>query len=255
PVVLHDAEFDPRAVAELSARRGATIASLVPAQLDALIDHAPRWRAVLVGGAAASPAVLARAAAHGIPALVSYGLTEAFGQLATARAPGEPPRALPGVELAGGTREAPAAIRVRAAMLATRYLDGAAIAPELVTADLGFVEHGALHVVGRRDDVIISGGENVHPAEIEAVLAATPGVSGACVFGVPDARWGQLVGAALAVDARFDRAAALARWHAALPAHARPRRLAACTALPVLASGKPDRRAAAALASEPVEYP
>jgi O-succinylbenzoic acid--CoA ligase len=253
PLVLHEGDFDPAAVAALAPR--ATLVSLVPAQLAALLDRDASLPTVLLGGAAASPALLARAAARGIAVHVTYGLTESFGQIATARAPGEPPRPLPGVELAAGTRDAPAPIRIRAPMLAARYLDGAPIAPELATADLGFVEDGALHVVGRADDVIVTGGENVHPAAIEAVLAATPGVRAACVFGVPDARWGELVAAALVIDGAFDRTAALARWHAALPAHARPRRLARVAALPVLASGKIDRRAAAAFVAEPLEYP
>jgi O-succinylbenzoic acid--CoA ligase len=259
PIVLHDRDFDPLAVARLAADRGATLASLVPTQLAALLERVPRnelprLRAVLVGGAAAPAPLLARAHAAGIPALATYGMTETFGQIATARAPGEPLLPLAGVELVAGTREAPARIAVRGPMLAASYLNGPPIAPELVTSDLGFVEHGALHVVGRADDVIITGGENVHPSQVEAVLAATPGVSAACVFGVADPRWGQLVAAALAVDSRFDRAAALAHWHTALPPFARPRRLAARTQLPLLASGKIDRAAAARLPAEAIDY-
>ena len=164
-------------------------------------------------------------------------------------------------------------------MLATCYLDGSPIAPVFTTADLGYLERSepgpgdpaglaagagdegprgigatTVHIAGRRDDVIITGGENVHPATVEAVLAATPGVRAACVFGVPDERWGQLVAAALVVDAAFDPAAAAARWRAALPGHARPRRLAICPALPPLPSGKVDRRAAAALPTSAIDY-
>jgi O-succinylbenzoic acid--CoA ligase len=211
-------------------------------------------RAALIGGAASSPELLARACAAGIPALATYGLTETFGQVATAAAPGEPLRPLPGVEIVGGTRDAPARIRIRGHMLAARYLDGTPIAPELATADLGYLDGSALHVIGRADDVIITGGENVHPAQVEAVLAATPGVRAAHVFGIADARWGQIIGAALAVDGAFDRAAALARWHAALPPFARPRRLAVRPVLPLLPTGKIDRRAAAALPAESVDY-
>ncbi|MGE5180808.1 MAG: class I adenylate-forming enzyme family protein, partial [Acidobacteriota bacterium] len=255
PLVLHEGDFDAARVAELASARRATLASLVPTQLAALVDHGLRapLRAILVGGAASAPALLARA--RELPLRVTYGLTETFGQLATAPAPGAPMQPLTGVELTAGTREAPARIRVRGPMLAARYLDGAAIAPAFETADLGFVEAGALHVVGRVDDVIVTGGENVHPAQVEAVLAATPGVRAACVFGLPDARWGQIVAAAVAIDpARFDRAGALARWHAALPSHARPRRIAAVAALPVLPAGKLDRRAASAIPTEPLEY-
>jgi len=261
PIVLA-AAFDRGPLVALLER--STLASLVPTQLAALLDD-PAWRpparlrALLLGGAAASPALLEAAAARGVPFLTTYGMTESFGQLATAPLvhagdPHAPLVPLAGVELAGGTRALPAPIRVRAPMLATCYLDGAPIAPELITADLGFVDGAGLHVLGRADDVIVTGGENVHPATVEAVLDATPGVRAACAFGIADERWGQIVGAAIAVDDRFDTAA-LRAWHAALPAYALPRELAVVRELPVLASGKVDRRAASRLPRESVRYP
>lgn len=240
----------------------ATLASLVPTQLAALLDD-PAWRpppalrAILLGGAAASPALLAAARARGVPVRTTYGLTETFGQVATALDETSAPTPLPGVTLLAGTAAAPAPIRVRGPMLATSYLDGAPIAPELVTADLGYLDAtGALHIAGRADDVIITGGENVHPAAVEAVLATTPGVRAALAFGVADARWGQLVAVALAVadPAAFDLAAAAAHWRTGLPSHALPRRLALVTALPQGVTGKLDRRAAAALPGVPVRY-
>jgi o-succinylbenzoate---CoA ligase len=152
------------------------------------------------------------------------------------------------------TRVAPALLRVSGPMLARAYLDGVPIAPALVTADLGYVDRDAVHVMGRADDVIISGGENVHPIQVEAVLAATPGVREAAAFGVPDPRWGQIVAVAIAADDRFDQEHALARWYAALPAHARPRRIVTLAELPRLPSGKLDRRSVAALPTTAVEY-
>lgn len=262
PIALCEGDFDRAAVAALLER--CTLASLVPTQLAALLDDAgwrppPQLRAVLLGGAAAPLPLLERAAARGVPFLTTYGMTESLGQLATAppeRAgdPCAPLVPLPGVAFEAGTAAAPAPIAVRAPMLATSYLDGAPIAPVFTTADLGHLAGGALHVAGRSDDVIITGGENVHPSTVEAVLAATPGVRAACVFGVRDERWGQLVAAAVVVDPAFDPAAAATRWRAALPGHARPRRLAICAALPQLPSGKVDRRAASALPSSAVDY-
>ena len=263
PIMLCERDFDRAHVAALLER--CTLASLVPTQLTALLDD-PAWRpparlrAVLLGGAAAPPALLARAAERGVPFLVTYGMTETLGQLATApldRAgdPDAPLVPLTRVTLGAGTRSAPAPITVRAPMLATCYLEGGAIAPAFTTADLGYLAGGALHIAGRRDDVIITGGENIHPSAIEAVLAATPHVRAACAFGVADERWGQLVGAALIVDhSAFALRAALAHWHTRLPPHARPRRIAICTQLPTLPSGKVDRRAAATLPSVSVEY-
>lgn len=262
PIVLLEGEADREALAAALAR--STLASLVPTQLAMLLDD-PAWRsppdlrAVLLGGAAAPIPLLEEAERRGVPFLTSYGLTETFGQIATASlARAGDPRAplvpLAGVELTAGTRAAPARIVVRAPMLATCYLDGTPIAPAFATADLGFLEDGALHVVGRVDDVIITGGENVHPAEVEAVLSATPGVRAACAFAVADPRWGQIVGCAISIAAPFDLCTATARWHAALPPHARPRLLATTDALPLLPGGKIDRRAAAALPAQPVDY-
>lgn len=260
PIALLDGGWDRARAAALLA--DCTLASLVPTQLAALLDDPawrppPRLRAVLLGGAAATPALLRDARERGVPFLTTYGLTESFGQLATAplaRAgdPDAPLLPLPGVELVAGTRAAPAPIRARGPMLATRYLDGGPIAPELVTADLGFLEDGALHVVGRRDDVIASGGEKVHPSVVEGVLTTTPGVRAACAFGVPDPRWGAVVAAALVVDLGFDERAAIAAWRAALPPHARPRELAIVEALPLGPSGKIDRLAAASAPRRPV---
>ena len=226
-----------------------TLASLVPTQLAQLLDD-PAWqpppqlRAVLLGGAAASPSLLERAAARGVPFLTTYGLTETFGQVATAH---ESRPEAPLIPLPNVTFEITDRIRIRTPQLASRYLDGEPIAPIFTTADLGYLEHGALHVVGRADDVIITGGENVHPNEVEAVLAATPGVRAACAFGIADDRWGQRVVAALAVDPSFELSAAVARWHSALPPHALPREVATVRELPISPNGKLDRRAAAAL--------
>jgi o-succinylbenzoate synthase len=249
----------PIVLGDVTAIGEATIASLVPAQLAQLLADPdwrplPKLRAVLLGGAAAPPSLLDAAMARGVPVLTTYGLTETFGQVATARVPGGKPVPLPGVELTAGTREAPAPIRIRGPMLATRYLDGAPIAPELVTADLGFLDGDVLHVVGRADDVIISGGENVHPAQVEAVLAATQGVRAAAAFGVADPQWGQLVAVAISVAPSFDRERAFAAWHAQLPPHARPRRLATLAELPLLPSGKLDRRRLTATETVPIDY-
>ncbi len=232
----------------------ATLISVVPTQL-AVLEPSPALRAVLLGGAAAPRSLVDAAIARGIPVLQTYGLTETFGQIATARVPGGPLVPLPGVTITGGTRAAPARLRVRGPMLATRYLDGERIAPELVTADLGFVEDGHVHVIGRADDVIISGGENVHPGQVEAVVAATPGVREVVAFGVADPRWGQIVAVAIAIDEPFALSQAREAWHRGLPPHARPRRLAIVDGtLPRLPGGKLDRRATTEIATSPIEY-
>ncbi len=262
PVVLLEGDFDRATCAALL--EDCTLVSLVPTQLAALLDD-PAWRppaklrAVLLGGAAAPISLLEAAASRGVPFLTSYGLTETFGQIATAplghagdpRAPLVP---LPGVTIHGGTRAQPAPLVVETAQLAATYLDGAPIAPRFTTSDLGFIEDGRVHIVGRADDMIITGGENVHPAQVEAVLLATPGVRAAIVVGVEDERWGQIVVATIVVDETYDRERAATAWEM-LPPHARPRRVTIVPALPLLPNGKIDRRAVAEIARVALRSP
>ncbi len=251
PLVLVEHDTD---LAALMRDARATLASFVPAQLAGLVTGSPAaLRAIILGGAATPPNLLATALAAHWPVLASYGLTETFGQIATARTPGGPLVLLPGVDV-----ECATTIAIRTPQLATCYLDGTAIAPLLVTADLGELGPAGgemtLYVLGRRDDVIISGGEKIQPLEVEAILTATPGIAAACAFGVPDERFGNVVGAAIVTMSAFDRVAALAHWHAALAPYARPRWLAEVPKLALLPSGKLDRRTIATLPSQPVAY-
>ncbi len=248
------------------AMHGCTLASLVPAQLVQLLEDRswtpePRLRAVLVGGATAPRALLSRARDRGVPVLATYGLTETCGQVATAplaRAgdPDAPLMPLPGLTVHAGAPGSPDRIRVRGPTLATSYLNGAPIGPELVTGDVGVVTRdGALEILGRSDDVIVTGGHKVHPSIVERELMATSGVIAACVFAVPSTRWGEVVAAALVVEDRFDHRGALVRWRDRLPAHARPRELAIVSTLPLAVSGKIDRVACAAVPRTPLAYP
>ena len=123
------------------------------------------------------------------------------------------------------------------------------------TGDLGRWREGRLEVLGRADDVIVTGGENVAPAAVERVLAAQDGVAAACVVGVPDLEWGQVVAAAVVPDgavppgpldpAFAERLQAAVR--AALGRAAVPRVLRAVPAIPLHGIGKPDRVATARL--------
>ncbi len=123
-----------------------------------------------------------------------------------------------------------------------------------VTGDLGFVDaDGDLHVVGRLDDMIISGGENIHPAEVEEVLRRHPAVRDVAVVGMPDERWGEVVTAfvvpkaALCAPADRERLAGdLERFCRAAPdlaRYKRPRRFVFVAAIPRTPSGKVMRRA------------
>jgi O-succinylbenzoic acid--CoA ligase len=201
---------------------------------------------MLVGGAPAPSALLAEAADRGWPVLTTYGLSEACSQVATQR-PGTVNRGeqgsgspLPGVEV----RIQDGVIQVRGrTVCAPVDRDG-----WFTTGDLGRLdETGCLHVLGRRDDAIVTGGEKVLPHEVEEALRSCPGVADACVLGAPDPTWGQVVSALVVPRAAPPPAAALARELGRLAPYKRPRRLAYAAALPLGPNGKVDRRAAAEL--------
>jgi O-succinylbenzoic acid--CoA ligase len=222
---------------------------------------------VLVGGAGAPFALLEECDRRGVVALTTYGLTEACSQVTVQRL-SRPYRAerssgvpLPGVALRVARADgsgAPAGevgrLLVRGPTLMDGYFRGADRAPDPArdsegwfdTGDLGELDaRGALQVHARRSDLVVTGGENVYPVEVEQRLEALPGVRRALVFGVPDPRWGQIVAAAfeLSPGASLEDLAAPAA--AALASHKRPRLACAVEALPVTASGKLERAAAA----------
>ncbi|HEY5476876.1 MAG TPA: hypothetical protein VIK11_09175, partial [Tepidiformaceae bacterium] len=113
----------------------------------------------------------------------------------------------------------------------------------LHTGDIGRLDKdGYLFVLDRRDDLIVSGGENVYPAEVEAVLIGCPGVVEAAVVGVPDERWGLTVAAALVVSAPVT-SEEVERWaRERLAAYKIPRIIRFVDELPRTASGKIQRR-------------
>ncbi len=219
-----------RALEEL---RTATLVSLVPTTLARLLDAGWRepasLRTVLLGGAAIPPALLERAAQAGVPVTPTYGMTEACSQIATAGTPLFCTRvtiAHDGEIVVGGPTVSPG-------------LGGV-----LRTGDLGELDaRGHLRITGRKADTIISGGENVAPTEVEAVLAEHPAVAEAAVHGRPDAQWGEAVvatvvlrGAATEAELRAFAAARLAPFKV-------PKAIAFADALPRTASGKLLRRA------------
>jgi O-succinylbenzoic acid--CoA ligase len=138
-------------------------------------------------------------------------------------------------------------------MLATGYLDApnqTAVAFRdgwFRTCDLGRLnEQGRLQVLGRVDDMILTGGLNVAPAEVEAVLTGLPGVAAACVVGLPDPEWGERVTAVVVpADPRQppDLGALRMAARRLLPGTQVPKEIILFDALPLRGVGKPDRRA------------
>jgi len=264
-VVLADSErFDPAGCARQLERDGVTLLSLVPTMLRRLLDHDAGWsppaslRAVLVGGAASSEELRVRAVERGLPILTTYGMTETCAQLATqsyasrGRVREGVGPALPGVRL----RTRAGRIEVSGPSLMDGYL-GVSAQPFtedgwLRTGDLGRIDgEGWLHVEGRADDVIISGGENVSPREVEQALLALPGVRAAAVFGRADERWGERVCAALVLAApQPDLGSLWPLLRDKLAAHKLPRHVVVPDALPSTAKGDVDRSRSARLATE-----
>jgi O-succinylbenzoic acid--CoA ligase len=227
-----------------------TLVSLVPTMLLRIME-ARGWRAfpaavrlALLGGAAAPADLLARCVAAGVPVAVTYGLTEAASQVATAtaeetrRKPGSAGKPLNGILLRIArireTNEAEISagevgeIWLAGPTVMAGYLEdlslrdsagseavfarGAGIASVaslprndmwLATGDLGYLDaDGDLWVVQRRADLIVTGGENVYPAEVEAALRTHPAVREVCVVGLPDEAWGQVVAAVVVIGDR-----------------------------------------------------
>jgi O-succinylbenzoic acid--CoA ligase len=189
-VVSERFDTDAALAALSSSQERITLVSLVPTMLarllDAGLENPPTLRWALLGGGPIPPALLMRAKAAGVPVASTYGMTEGCSQIATHG------WALPGVELELADD---GEILVRGPTVSP-----AALAQDgwLHTGDLGARdEQGRLTIVGRRSETIVSGGENVAPAEVEAVLLTHPAVGDAGVFGRPDPEWGEAVVAAV----------------------------------------------------------
>jgi O-succinylbenzoic acid--CoA ligase len=263
PVVLDGEHFDPIAFAAASARledRRPRYTSLVPVQLSRLVDAAKTdakvadalrsFDRILLGGQAASPSLIVAADLLGARVTRTYGSSETSGGCVYDGRP------LEGVVV----RLVEGAVELSGPMLAEGYLaDPARTAAAFAidddgtrwyrTGDLGRLEHdGSLRILGRVDDVIISGGVKVALGEVERAVRTVTGFADAVVVRVADRQWGErpaAVAPRTEVAAASDALTALTRATdaAGLPPAARPVRLELVDRMPLLASGKPDRRA------------
>jgi O-succinylbenzoic acid--CoA ligase len=261
--------FDAAAVSDALDAGGIAGVSLVPTMLSRLLDYRaeraapPGLEVLLLGGAAAPPSLVERSLAAGYPVCPTYGLTEATSQVATARppAPGSsapsPMLALQGTDIRIVVADRVAAvgeageILVRGPTVMMGYLnDPAATARALHdrwlhTGDVGYLDaEGGLHVLDRREDLVVSGGENVYPAEVEAVLLEHPSVSEAGVTGVADVDLGARVVAWVVPSGGsvIDVAALAEHCRKRLAGFKRPREIRVVDSLPRTAAGKLQRR-------------
>lgn len=259
-VVLHR-QFDERRVSASLREDGVTHISVVATMLQRLLAAdpapcAPQVRVVLVGGGPVPEALLERAVALGYPVVQTYGLTETASQVATL-APADATARLG----SAGKALVTTALRVDAAQgePGEILVSGPVVTPGyfrrpeateaairdgwLHTGDIGRLDaDGYLYVLDRRDDLIVSGGENVYPAEVEALIVRHPGVREAAVVGLPDATWGQVVVAAVVADDELDTAELKEWMRARIAGYKVPGRIEKVAWLPMTASGKVQRR-------------
>ena len=235
-VLLRSAIYATTAVIGPPERRDVTLASMVPTMLRRVLHEppGPRLRAVLLGGAPAPRALLLEARDRGWPVAPTYGLTEACSQVTVAE-PGDTEtsgRPLPGVTVTIADDDE--------ILVSGPTVAGGGI---LRTGDLGRLDdRGRLVVTGRRSDTIVSGGENVAPAEVEAVLLEHPAVEDAGVFARPHPEWGEAVTARVVLrDAATEQE--LRDWAGERLARFKvPKTFEVAETLPRTASGKLLRR-------------
>jgi o-succinylbenzoate---CoA ligase len=245
--VVHDG-FDVDRVGEALERDGITIVSLVTTMLARLLDASVDLsgpRAILVGGGPVPEEPLEEAIAKGATVVQTYGLTETCSQVTTL-APADAKRKLG----SAGRPLLTTHLRIREGEI---LVQGPTVAPGsadadgwLHTGDLGHIdEEGFLYVSDRIDDMIVSGGENVIPAEVEEVLLRHPAVAEAAVIGREDPEWQQAVTAVVVLANDSSATPDELRHHCAeaLAGFKVPKRFELVSALPRTPSGKLMRRA------------
>lgn len=281
-VILHDG-FDLDAINQSLDTRAPTLISLVPTMLHRLLPSRRHWpaslRLILLGGASAPPDLIHQAnqlprqpfTMNRFPLVApTYGLTEAASQVATMlpegarHKPGSVGRPLlfttvrilgeDGQEMPPGE---PGEIVVTGPTVMVGYYSGEARKERddsaslplssLHTGDIGYLDaDGDLWVLQRRSDLIVSGGENVYPAEVEAVLKAHPAVAAACVVGIPHPEWGQQVAAMVLATSEVSADELITFARQRLAGYKIPRYIQFAAALPQTASGKIHRQMIAA---------
>jgi O-succinylbenzoic acid--CoA ligase len=235
--------FDTEQVAATLVSGDISVLSLVPTQLIRLLDadadlSAPR--AILIGGGPVPPDALREALGRGATVVQTYGMTETCSQVTTL-APEDAERKVG----SAGRPLLTSHIRIEAGEI---LVQGPTVAPGcyeadgwLHTGDLGHIdEEGFLYVTGRRGEVIVTGGENVMPAEVEAVLLSHPAVADAAVVGRPDPEWQEAVCALVVLHDGAEATDEDLRSHcaASLASYKVPKRFDFVSSLPRTASGK-----------------
>ncbi|WP_083486181.1 o-succinylbenzoate--CoA ligase [Alicyclobacillus ferrooxydans] len=266
--VLYD-NFDAQTVNDALSDDDITLVSVVPTMLYRMLADerrrppSQRLRCILLGGSGASEWLLRRCQEEGLPVAQSYGLSEANSQVATLRpddalrkigSSGQPLFASD-VRIVDDNGDVPAGVRGEIWVHSLTVTPGYWNRPDanaetfvdgwLRTGDIGYLdEEGYLYVLDRRKDLIVSGGENVYPVEVERAIELHEAVLEAGVIPVPDDEWGQVPGAYVVIqpgyDTSFEQLEAFCRTKIA--GYKIPKRWWFVTSLPRNASGKLLRR-------------
>jgi len=245
---------------ELPAKADGWIISLVPTQLERLLRQPVttawliKFRIVLLGGAAAGDDLLARASAARIPLSPGYGMTETAAMVAALR----PEEFMAGERGSGEvlpharmTIAPDGIITVGGSSLFRGYYPEWREPGDFETTDLGrWDEKRQLHVIGRSDDLIISGGEKVRPAEVEQLLRETGQFTEVVVVGLDDQEWGKVVVAAYPAAHRPDLEQVRRLLVGRMSAWKRPKHFVPLSAWPFTSAGKVNRREVARLVVE-----
>ncbi len=265
--------FTPQRFWRQASEHGATWLSAGPTLhqmiLDAGSGSIETLRFARSCSSALSPALLERAeAAYGVPMLEAYGMTEASHQMASNPLP--PGERIPrSVGLATGTEIAVAAaggallpegqageVVIRGPGVMSGYVANPAATAEAFyggwfrTGDLGVLRDGYLYLEGRLKEMILRGGENISPVEIEQVLLSHPAVRDAVCFGVSDEKYGELVGAAVTLTAEAGERELIDHCRERLAAFKVPSSVHVLDQIPRTATGKVQRRMVAAVVAE-----
>jgi acyl-CoA synthetase (AMP-forming)/AMP-acid ligase II len=267
--------FSPRRFRQQAHETGATWMSAGPTLHQMILEKSDggpppeTLRFVRSCSSALSPALMARAEqAYGVPMLEAYGMTEASHQMASNPLP--PARRIPGsvgvatgveIGIVDGERNflpegSCGEVVIRGPGVTPGYLANPAANAESFfdgwfrTGDRGVIESGYLRLQGRLKEMILRGGENISPAEIEEILLAHPAVVDAACFGIPDEKYGEEVAAAVAVSGDADEAALIAHCRERVAAFKVPRVIHILEQIPRTATGKLQRRRVAAFIEE-----
>ncbi len=256
-IVLHSG-FDVDAVHHALVNENITHVSLVPTMLHRLLEKYPNFkpssalRVILLGGASAPVNLLEKALSLNLPIALTYGLTEATSQVATSTPeqtrtkPGGLGKPLQGTSIhivdqsdksltSGEVGE----IVVSGGTVMQGYLGAPHSNHRLHTGDIGYLDSdGDLWVLTRRTDLIVSGGENIYPEEVERALLSHPAISDACVFGIANSEWGQSVMAAVVLREPCSEEVIIQFARAKLSRYKIPRNIIFTESLPHTASGK-----------------